>query len=65
MTTAAQYVLEAFERLSLEERCEVASVILRSVGELEYPPLGDDALAQLADETIQTYDASEAVGTKG
>lgn len=60
MSTAAEYVLEAFEKLSPEERREVASVILRHVGELEFPPLDDEAMAQLADETFQEYDAREA-----
>jgi hypothetical protein len=60
MTTAVQHVIEAFGRLSQSEQQEAAALILRSVTELDYPPLDDEALAQIADLSFQEYDAREA-----
>jgi hypothetical protein len=60
MSTEVQHLLEAFGRLSPAEQCEVATLILRSVAELEYPPLEDEAIAQIADLSFQEYDAREA-----
>jgi hypothetical protein len=60
MSTAVQYVIEAFERLSPAEQQEAAASILRSVAELDYPPLDDEAIAQVADLSFQEYDAREA-----
>jgi hypothetical protein len=60
MSTEVQHVLDAFGRLSPAEKHEVATLILRSVAELEYPPLDDEATAQIADLSFQKYDAHEA-----
>lgn len=60
MSTAVQQLLEAFQVLTLEERTEAAAVIIRSVAGLVSPPLDDEALAQIADQSFQEYDAREA-----
>jgi hypothetical protein len=60
MNTAVQQLVEAFERLSPADQQEAATLILRSVAELENPPLDDEAIAQIADLSFQEYDAREA-----
>ena len=60
MTAAIQKILDAFERLSPTEKREAATAILCSLGELDQPPLDDESLAQIADESFQLYDAREA-----
>ncbi len=65
MRTAVQDVLHAFQRLSPDEQREAAAVILRCVAELDYPPLDDEALAQIADLSFQEYDAREKTQDEG
>jgi hypothetical protein len=55
MNTPVQDVIEAFPRLTPDEQRVVASVILRSLAELDDPPLDDEALAQIADESFREY----------
>ena len=62
MSTAAQDVLDAFERLTQDEQRAVASVILRNAGVLDYAPLDDETLSRIADETFQEYDVCEPAG---
>jgi len=42
------------------ERTEAVAEVLRRASELDYPPLEDEALAQIADESFLMYDAEEA-----
>jgi hypothetical protein len=44
----------------MAEKQQAGAVILRSLGELEYPPLDDEIIAQIADLAFQEYDAREA-----
>lgn len=60
MSTSVHKVLEAFQRLAQDEQREAASAILRSVADLDSPPLDDAALVQIADQSSQEYDAREA-----
>jgi hypothetical protein len=53
MNTPVQEVIDAFQRLIPDEQRVVASVILCSSAELDDPPLDDEALAQVADESFQ------------
>ena len=60
MSTSVQNLLEAFQRLAPDEQREAASAILRRVSDLDYPPLDDEALAQIADQSFQEYDTRES-----
>jgi hypothetical protein len=59
MVTAVKDLLTAFDRLSADEQREAAE-ILRRTRDTDYPPIDDEALARIADETFLEYDAREA-----
>ena len=60
MTTAVERVLSLFETLSNAEKVDVVTELARRAGHLEYPPLDDEALSQIADELFQELDREEA-----
>jgi hypothetical protein len=60
MTQAVRELLNSFDRLPGAEQQEALSEILKRTQEFEYPPLDNETLAQIADETWQMYDADEA-----
>jgi hypothetical protein len=60
MTQAVQELLESFDRLPESDRLEALAEILKRTQERESPPLDDEILAQIADETWQMYDEEEA-----
>jgi hypothetical protein len=60
MSEAVQELLNSFDRLPEPERWEAFYLILKRSQEFEYPPLDDETLAQVADETFLMYDAEEA-----
>lgn len=60
MTAAVRSILESFERLSDAEQHQAATEILRRTATLDYPPLDDEALAQIAELTFLELDAREA-----
>jgi hypothetical protein len=64
MSAAVQVLLEAFDRLSEDERRDALIEILKRAGQIDYPPLSDEALAQIADESFQEYDAHEAANAE-
>ena len=64
MTETVQNLLETFERLSEVERREAAAEILRRVTDEDYPPLDDQTIDQIANDTFLEYDAREAVDGK-
>jgi len=53
MSPSVQNVLEAFQRLTEDEQRELASAILRGVTELDEPPLNDEALTMIAEESFR------------
>jgi hypothetical protein len=59
MSEAVQELLNSFDRLPEPDRWEAFCQIMRRSQELEYPPLDDETLAQIADETFLMYDAEE------
>jgi len=65
MLTSAQDILDAFQRLTQEEQRVVVAAILRGTGDSECPPLNEEALALIADETFQEYDARESAENEG
>ena len=60
MNTMAQLVLESFDRLSSQEKREVLDGIIRRSRSLDWPPLDDEAIDRIADETFLEYDRREA-----
>ena len=60
MSKAVRGILDTFECLSVDEKREVAAKIRRRTRDMEYPPLDDETLARIADETFLEYDAREA-----
>jgi len=53
-------LLIAFDRLRDDEKREALYEILQRTRDFELPPLDDEALAQIADQTFLEYDAREA-----
>lgn len=60
MSASVRSILEAFQRLTPEEQQEAAREILRGVMPMDSPPLDDEDLARIADESFQDYDRREA-----
>ena len=60
MTSSVRSFLESFENLTEHEKHDAAAEILRRTIPTEYPPLDDEALAQIADLTFLELDAREA-----
>jgi hypothetical protein len=62
MTTAAYNLLSAFEALPPADQQSVAAEILRRATSVE--DLSDEALHEVADSLLQSYDAEEAEGAE-
>ena len=60
MSAAVQQLLDAFARLSEEERHVALIEILKRADQLEYPPLDDETIDRIADEAFVEYDLREA-----
>jgi len=60
MTASVANLLESFEGLSERERHEAITEILRRAAMLEYPPLHDEALTQIAVMTFEELDERES-----
>ena len=59
MTAAVKQLLDSFEALSNDEKVEAVAEIVRRAGHLDYPPLDDETLAQMAAERFQELDREE------
>ena len=60
MNTTSQTILEAFNQLPEIEKHALASEIIKQVAMLDFPPLTDDALTEIADELFVMHDETEA-----
>jgi hypothetical protein len=60
MSTDSQNLIAGFEALTLVEQREVMAELLRKTAQWDNPPLTDDELARLADETFLELDRREA-----
>ncbi|MFN0052941.1 MAG: hypothetical protein ACKV0T_12200 [Planctomycetales bacterium] len=58
-----QAILTEFEQLTEPEKEEVAAEIMRRRMQLNWPPLADDELAQIADERFTELDLEEAAAS--
>ena len=59
MPLPARKLIEDFDGLSAEEKTEVASAILRRYLQVEFPPLTDTALVEIADALFLDLDRRE------
>ncbi len=60
MNTASQNILEAFNQLPEIEKHALASEIIKQVALLDFPPLTNDALTEIADALFVVHDETEA-----
>jgi hypothetical protein len=61
MSSAVQSLIDAFDQLTGDERREAAYEILRRTQLTDNPPLDDETIDRIADESFREYDAREAV----
>lgn len=59
LTEPVQALFGSFDRLSVDERHAFSVEILRRTLDRDYPPLDDEALDRIADESFQEYDQRE------
>ena len=59
MNTASQNILEAFNQLPEIEKHALASEIIKQVAQLDFPPLTDEALTEIADALFVWHDEVE------
>ena len=59
MRTAVQHILDSIERLSEPEKREVISAIMRRTVSLDLPPLTDEELVLIAEESFLELDKRE------
>ena len=64
-TQSVREFLDSFDRLTASERREALPQIWKRAEEFGYPPLTDEELARIADETFRSYDAEEAAVDRG
>lgn len=60
MSRDSQYVINSFNALSPAEQREVMVELLRKTAQWDSPPLTDDELVRLADESFLELDRREA-----
>lgn len=65
MSAAVQQLLNAFERLSEDERRDALIELLMRADQLEYPPLDNETIDRIADEAFLEYELREAADGKG
>jgi hypothetical protein len=53
-------LLGAFERLTEHDQRDFLSEILQRTKDLEYPPLDEETISRIADESFLEYDIREA-----
>ncbi len=61
MNIISQNILEAFKQLPDIEKHALASEIIKQVALLDFPPLTDDALTEIADALFVVHDEFETL----
>ena len=64
MPTTSQNILEAFNQLPETEKHAIASETIKQVALLDFPPLTDEGLTEIADALFVEHDKMEAVDAK-
>jgi hypothetical protein len=65
LSEPVQDLLRAFDRLTDDDQRDFFSEILRRTKDLEWPPLDDEAISRIADESFLEYDIREAADAQG
>jgi hypothetical protein len=65
LSSPVRELLGAFDRLTEDDRRDFFSEIMRRTKDLEWPPLDDETIDRIADETFLEYDNREAVDAQG
>jgi hypothetical protein len=65
MSTTIHGLLVTFDQLTTEEQREFLAEILHRTRDLEWPPLDEETIDQIADEVFLEYDALEAANGEG
>jgi hypothetical protein len=60
MIDQVQSLIMAFDRLSEGQQREFAVEVLRRTRDLQWPPLDDETIDRIADESFIEYDIREA-----
>jgi hypothetical protein len=58
-------LLGAFERLTEDDQRDFFSEIMRRTKDLEWPPLDEETINRIADESFLEYDNREAADAQG
>ncbi len=59
MTAAVQRILEDYDHLADPDKRELAAEVLRRAVHLDFPPLTDDELLQIAEDRFLDLDRNE------
>jgi hypothetical protein len=65
MIDQVQNLIMAFDRLTEVQQREFATEVLRRTRDLEWPPLDDETIDRIADESFLEYDIREAADAQG
>ena len=64
MSSAVQAIIDAFDQLTAQERREAVDEILLRARSIDYPPLSDETIDRIAEESFLDYDARGAVNVQ-
>jgi len=65
MSHDLQLVLDSFDRLAEEEKREALAALLFRARSLEWPPVDDETIDRIAEESFLEYDRDEANDAHG
>jgi hypothetical protein len=65
MSEQVKHLISAFDRLTESDQCVFAAAVLRRTRDLSWPPLDDETIDRIADESFSEYDAREAADVQG
>jgi hypothetical protein len=60
MSEQVRNLISAFDRLPESDQREFAAAVLRRTRHLSWPPLNDETIDRIADESFVEYDVREA-----
>ena len=60
-----QSLITAFDRLTEGQQREFAAAVLQRIRDLEWPPLDDETIDRIAEESFMEYDIREAADAQG
>jgi hypothetical protein len=60
MSEQVKHLISAFDRLTESDQREFAAAVLRRTRDLSWPPVDDETINRIADESFVEYDVREA-----